>query len=137
MCNLFKYIWQLPQNLIGLFIYLLNTDNIREGEYNNIKYFLIKRGTFKCGVSLGNYIFLYDGYPVDEKTVKHEYGHHKQSVYLGPLYLIVVGIASAIFNNLWDRVFHKKWSAEKRYKWYYSRYPEKWADKLGKVNRFV
>jgi hypothetical protein len=26
---------------------------------------------------------------------------------------------------------HKKWSTERRQKWYYNRYPEKQADRLG------
>jgi hypothetical protein len=46
-----------------------------------------------------------------------------------------IGIPSAIFNNLRDRLFHKKWSSQQRYKWYYSRYPEAWADRLGEVQR--
>lgn len=93
---------------------------------------------FGCGVSLGDYIILdyksyypYRLYSSVRNTVKHEHGHQVQSRILGPLYLILVGISSAIFNNLWDRIAHRKWPAAKRTKWYYSRYPEKWADKLG------
>jgi hypothetical protein len=49
--------------------------------------------------------------------------------------VIVIGIPSAVFNNLWDRLVHKKWPSTDRLKWYYNRYPEKWADKLGGVTR--
>lgn len=81
-----------------------------------------------CGVSLGDFIiFEYDFY-FDEETVKHEHGHQIQSLIFGPLYLIVIGITSGVFNNLQSRIFKK--SKE----WYYSRFPENWADKLGKVD---
>jgi hypothetical protein len=53
---------------------------------------------------------------------------------LGWLYLPLVGLPS-IIGNIWDRLFHKKWSSDRREKWYYSRYPENWADKLGGVIR--
>jgi hypothetical protein len=52
------------------------------------------------------------------------------------LYLLAVGIPSGVFNNLWDRLFHRNWDAAKRHVWYYSRYAEKWADALGGVARF-
>lgn len=92
-----------------------------------------------CGVSLGKYIILdYKGYHKRHvpNTYNHEHGHQKQSLYLGPLYLIIVGLVSALCNNVWDRLFHRKWSSRKRNKWYYSRFPENWADKLGGVSRF-
>ena len=86
------------------------------------------------GFALGKYICLPDSYNLN-LTVPHEGGHTLQSEKLGWLYLPIVGISSAIFNNLWDRWFHKKWPGEKRYKWYYNRFPEKWADELGSVKR--
>jgi hypothetical protein len=86
------------------------------------------------GVSLGFYIFIDQGYSYP--TEEHELGHSIQSKWLGPLYLIVVGIKSAIFNNLRDRLFHGSWTNAKRYKWYYTSWPEgpserndKWWDK--------
>lgn len=91
-----------------------------------------------CGVSLGNYILLdvsYYNRDTLNLSVNHEHGHQKQSLYLGWFYLIFVGLVSALFNNIWDRLFHKYWSNKKRNKWYYNRYPEKWADRLGDVKR--
>ncbi|GHU24761.1 hypothetical protein FACS1894164_12160 [Spirochaetia bacterium] len=85
------------------------------------------------GVSLGEFILLANRY--NETTVKHEYGHTRQSLMLGPLYLLVIGIPSAVFNNLWDRLFHKKWTSADRSRWYYNRLPEKQADRLGGVVR--
>ena len=123
------WVWQFPQHLVALVIRAIlkpETYTI----YNSKRIYWVKHN---FGVSLGNYIFLNGKY--NTQTVKHEYGHSIQSEYLGFLYLIVVGIPSAIFNNLWDRLFHKKWPAEKRIQWYYNRYPEKWADELGDVKR--
>jgi hypothetical protein len=86
------------------------------------------------GVSLGELVFLPEEY--DTHTTKdHEYGHSIQSRYLGPLYLLVVGIPSMLCNNLWDRWFHRGWTNQQRINWYYKRFPERWADRLGGVNR--
>lgn len=139
MKNVLLWIWQLPQNLIGFFMTrypgATKVFNCNDGEQVKV-YFT--SNVFNCGVSLGNYIILdykiyYNKYCVT--TVNHEHGHQKQSRYLGWFYLIVVGISSAIFNNLWDRLFHKNWTSKERNTWYYNRFPEKWADRLGGVNR--
>ena len=94
---------------------------------------LITVNVLGWGVSLGWYVFMDQRY--EEKDWKHEFGHCIQSRRWGLFYLLTVGILSAIFNNLQDRLFHKSWDWEKRHKWYYSRYPEKQADKLGGVVR--
>lgn len=62
------------------------------------------------------------------RTKKHEYGHSRQSLYLGPLYLIVVGLPSIIWAGFVYNLVRKEIS-------YYDVYPENWADKLGGVNR--
>jgi hypothetical protein len=71
----------------------------------------------------------------NETTVRHELGHSLQSRYLGPLYLFVVGIPS-IYGNLVNRGKHRNWTASEKALWYYNRFPENWADKLGGVKRF-
>ena len=74
------------------------------------------------GVSLGYFIFLDTENEID---IHHEWGHQLQSLLLGPLYLLVIGLPSAIccgFN------LHKG----NNYKYY--NYPwEAWADKWGKI----
>lgn len=144
MIKFLLWIWQLPQNIIGFIIVNTSKTIVKITEIINNKYVDVyfTSNVFGCGVSLGNYIILdYDTYfgelntPWFLQTVKHEHGHQFQSEYLGWLYLPVVGITSALFNNLWDRLFHKKWSIRKRNTWYYNRFPENWADKLGKVKR--
>lgn len=137
-----KFIWQLPQSLLALI--LIGLSKRKETcnyfiDNKNIKVYFVDT-VFGCGVSLGNYILLdyksyYHSRNYIEKTIRHKYGHQKQSLYLGWLYLIVVGLVSAIFNNLWDRLFHKNWTIKQRNTWYYNRFPEKWADKLGEVER--
>ena len=135
MIKFLLFLGQLPQDLVGFFW----TRFIEKKDVNGITVYFGK--CFKCGVSLGDYIILDNGYKRTSfthllQTVKHEYGHSKQSRMLGFLYLFVVGIPS-ITGNIIDRLFHKNWSYAKSRKWYYSRYPEKWADKLGGVVRFT
>lgn len=117
-----KYLHQLPQNLIGVAICLLNKQKPTIGLH------IVEKGVFKCGVSLGDYILLDPIYKNSTITVKHEQGHQKQSLYFGWLYLILIGIPSAC-GNIVDRIWHKG------SKWYYNQPWEKWADKLGGVTR--
>lgn len=140
--NFILWIWQLPQNLVGLFLAATSREKMDFFIKKEPTKVYFSRLVFGSGVSLGNYIILdYHNYysrrytSYVKTTVRHEYGHTVQSKILGPLYLIFVGIISALFNNIWDRLFHKKWDYEKREKWYYNRYPENWADKLGGVIR--
>lgn len=134
-----RWIWQLPQNLIG---FLLTRKPKATVDYrmndNKVVKIYFTTNVFGCGVSLGDYIILDYGYYFKRNLLKvanHEHGHQKQSLLLGWLYLLIVGLSSAICNNLWDRLFHKNWSSKKSENWYYSRFPEKWADKLGGVKR--
>jgi hypothetical protein len=85
------------------------------------------------GVSLGRYIFVSTHY--QKPTVMHEYGHSIQSLWLGPLYLVFIGIPSLLFCYIWDRLFHNNWDMPQRIQWYYERPTEKSADKLGGVDR--
>lgn len=120
-----SYLWQLPQNIMGLFVVYFSkaTYNKVWGVYDTEKDF---------GVSLGKYVILYKYRGV--KTIKHEKGHQKQSLYFGWLYLLIIGLPSAL-GNLWDRIFHKKWTSYERERWYYNLPWEHWADKLGRVYR--
>jgi hypothetical protein len=136
------YFWQLPQHLFGLLLIRLlqaKKQGFQREPNGEVIWFweFERRGRFSrfiSGVSLGNYIILPQMSDLN-KIVPHEHGHSVQSLCLGPLYLLVVGIPSAVFNNLWDRVFHKNWADEKRQEWYYRRFPEKQADRLGGVKR--
>ena len=140
MKKIVLYLWQLPQHLLGLLLICLLDARRKLKRFDDglaVTYWKFDRkGWFSrrfSGVSLGIYILLHEN--DDEPTVRHEWGHSIQSLRWGPLYLLAVGVPSAVFNNLWDRLAHKNWASVQRIKWYYSRYPEKQADKLGGVAR--
>ena len=124
--DVFLFIWQLPQNLIGILwlnVHLVLFYGISHIKTINDTIHVYKLPT-NCGsVSLGKYIIV--GEYADETTIQHEYGHCKQSQYLGWLYLLVIGISSFVWCGIY------KWT-NKTYYWFYT---EKWADKLGNVKR--
>ena len=136
MLNVLLYLWQLPQNLLGLILRIFyKTDSKLKYKDKTIRVC----GLFPGGISLGNTIFV-KRYPFDKyywNSVKHEYGHSVQSKYLGWFYLIIIGLPSAL-GALWDTVFHTEksgWTVIKSYIWYFNLPWEKWADKLGGVER--
>ncbi len=122
--SILKYIWQLPQNIIALIYlgYLIAEKQIPAVEaYKGAKVYT----KYSSGsVTLGNYIFVSSR--ATENTIKHEWGHTRQSLLLGPLYLIIIGIPSI----LWAMT-HRTIAPDKSYNWFYT---EAWADKLGDVN---
>ena len=131
------YIWQLPQHIVALIFYLIVRNKKVYKRENGRIYISYSSPKFFPGASLGRYIFLINQLAVDENTNKHEYGHSRQSVMLGWLYLPFAGLLSA-GGNLYDRYFHTRergWSYAESYKWYYSQFIERWADKLGGVVR--
>lgn len=122
--------WCLPQTLIGL-VFKWVTKSYKIGfieEDKTYYYYFFKNGG---GISLGKYVFVYDSPNIEslKKGLHHELGHQKQSLILGPLYLLVIGLPSII----WCRCFGDY--RKKNKVSYYSFYPEKWADKLGGVKR--
>ena len=101
MKKILLFIWQLPQNLVALFIlFILNRKNERYSKkIENCTVWFVKRGVFKAGISLGNFIILNNLFDTSKvsskylsKTVKHEHGHQIQSMYTGPLYVLIIGI---------------------------------------------
>ena len=116
MKKLLLYLWQLPQNILGLILILFT----KAKKYTvNGKYWKAE-GKFNFGVCLGNYIVFqvidscYYQLPL-VTSIKHEEGHQKQSQYLGWFYLLIIGIPSFLF-NVFDRLFHNNWNIEKRMK---------------------
>ena len=79
------------------------------------------------GISLGMFIFLDDYY--DQDDIKHEYGHTLQSMLLGVFYLPIIGIASLYWNRFCSDTYLATYNG------YYKFWTERWADRLGKVNR--
>lgn len=123
-------IWQFPQHIIAYVIILINCKSIKlMVSKDGINHYLVDH-LFDNAISLGNYIFLDSDGNFSYKTIKHEFGHQKQSLILGPLYLIVIGLPS-IIGNIIDRIKHKYYDPD----FYYKQPWEAWADKLGGVVR--
>lgn len=132
-------VWTLPQILLGFFIWLFSY--IAKPHYmkrHKDKDGLIWYGTKKpnkvYGVSLGLFIFLYDDlYGDDFITHHHEFGHQIQSLILGWLYLLVIGIPSSFANVKWlSKIFYKRETHTYK-EYYHGIWCERWADKLGGV----
>lgn len=125
MKNFFKelltWIWCFPQMLVGAIVKAIyhgrKVDDHYEYDYNG------------GSISLGKYILLCKSHWNDETVLKHESGHRKQSYILGWLYLPIIGIPSII----WAGCF-KNYRAKNKIG-YYEFYTERWADKLGGVDR--
>ncbi len=124
-----RFIWELPQNVLGIIIYFLNKKKVYSiRKLDGRLYF--QNNNF--GISLGSFIFWMpiwqDNYSEVPIVLKHEFGHSFQSIYLGPLYLIIIGIPS-VARVIYAKLFYKV----KRNNWgnYYNGFPEKWADTLG------
>lgn len=124
MMEILKYFWQLPQ-LIAAFIYywyLKSKDEILDTCTCQGAIVFIKRKS--CGsVTLGSHIFLSPR--ATDTTVRHEWGHTRQSLILGPLYLIVIGIPSIIW-----AATHRAIAPDTSY---FDFFTEKWANKLGGI----
>lgn len=124
--------WEIPQTLLGLLLLLMTHGYGRKND--KLEYASVFWRVVKWGVSLGPIIILGKLYDINfdkEKEIqveKHEHGHTVQSMIFGPFYLLVIGLPSIFFNIL---TRFKVLSLNS----YYTRYPENWADKLGKVKR--
>ncbi len=129
----FLFIWELPQNLMGLMVYLIMKIKRLKVTTEQEKHRLFIETT-ETGVSLGWFIFWTqkgNRFPHLKNDCRmHEYGHARQSAMLGPVYLFVVGITSVA------RVLYRKWYLKKygqNWKNYFNGFPENWADRLGRV----
>lgn len=115
--NFILYIWQLPQNLLGILVKIFT-------KAKPIEY--VHYWKYNSGLSLGKYIFINKN--ASFNTVFHEEGHQKQSLYLGWLYLIIIGLPSIIWATLKTLGLFSNVS-------YYKFYTEAWADKLSNIKR--
>lgn len=130
--------WGLPQTLLGFFmlLYWLPRAKTRYMYHGAI----VTEWTAGGGISLGLFVFVSEKasrYMVNGRELTpeeskrgvlvHEYGHCIQSLMLGPLYLLAVGIPSWLWANL---PAMRKIRREKAVS-YYAVYPENWANHLG------
>lgn len=114
---LFLYVWQLPQNILGEILSVCYGAR-KACDYRDVR--LHYSPSIPGGISLGRHIILNEKYHNDECGKLHEWGHTRQSLMLGWLYLPVVGLPSIL------------WASRPR-RDYYSFWTERWADTLGGV----
>ncbi len=128
--------WGILQTALGFIVFLLHI-NDKHFSFNGA---VVTRWKSKSSVSLGMFLFvtdepyfyekLKDEYTKEElssRLLVHEYGHTIQSLILGPMYLIVMGIPSTLWGFLPS--CNKKRSQQKVS--YFSFFTERWANLLG------
>ncbi len=124
--------WGILQTLSGLVVFLIC---IRDKHYF-YHGAVVTEWKHGSSVSLGLFIFVsanpyYRGIPTKEETASrllvHEYGHTIQSLILGPLYLIVMGLPSIV----WASVPGLRKMRKKKQMSYFAFYTERWANHLG------
>lgn len=135
--DILLWIWQLPQNIVGLFLLLITGYDKKVIANNGNKIYFSSR--MSGGISLGKYSIISEYYIrkcktdkdiLDLDVSKHEaLGHGAQSRYLGPFYLPVVGLQSIIWAWMYGNIIPYTKNG------YYKFWTEKWADKLGGVER--
>lgn len=121
-----QFTWGLPQNLAGLAMLFKYRKCPKEWYHGAL---IIYHYEAWGGISLGMFIIMNGTKPADWKadTRIHEYGHTIQSLLLGPLYLLIIGIPSFIWCNTKRFIRLRK---EQNVS-YFSFYPERWANHLG------
>lgn len=97
--NFLRLLWELPQNLLGFILFQVYSLDCMcmEVPYGDVRILYSER--MKGGISLGRFIILPWRYRGDyskgsyiEMSHMHEWGHTRQSLYLGWLYLVVIGL---------------------------------------------
>lgn len=111
--------WGLFQSLPGLILMLSTRKNCRHYWYRGS---YVTHWKHPGGISLGMFIFI-----SNDSLLVHEYGHSIQSLILGPLYLLVIGLPSLLWANSHWCIRHR----QKNHLPYSFLYTERWADSLG------
>lgn len=127
---LLQWTWAIVQNIAGLALFCANASK----KHYRHKGALVTEWDYRRGsVGLGMFIFVSAPNGADraavEKIICHEYGHTLQSVILGPLFFIVIGLPSLIWCALPCFVKYRK-RKNVSYYWFYT---ERWANSLAKV----
>lgn len=130
--------WGCLQTLLGLFhflAYLRCPHNWYHGA-------VVTQWPNKASVSLGLFVFVTDDLPYYDRVAAsmtrpelarrllvHEYGHTIQSLVLGPLYLLVIGIPSTVW-GFWPALNRKRQQEELSY---FAFFTERWANVWGEA----
>ena len=107
--RVWQILWGFPQTLVGALLFLAHLRCQHFGFHGAI----VTVWPRPSSVSLGLFIFVTDtpfavnskGAPLPrneaaQRLLVHEYGHTIQSLILGPLYLLVIGIPSVLWGYL-------------------------------------
>ena len=105
---IWQWLWGILQSALGLIVFLFH---IRDKHYF-YHGAVITEWKSVSSVSLGMFVFVtnepffyeklkneYTAEELSERLLVHEYGHTIQSLILGPLYLIVIGIPSTLWGT--------------------------------------
>lgn len=127
--TIIHYTWALPQTLLGLIIRGFGRDDVTQWQ-NNPTIYAVK--WLKCSAfSLGRFIFIFPGWysseDIDDNFILHEFGHSKQSLILGWLYLPVIALPSL----MWHWRYYAGKPKKVSYYWFYT---ERWANKLAGID---
>ncbi|MDR2686588.1 MAG: hypothetical protein LBB75_02460 [Oscillospiraceae bacterium] len=135
---LLHWTWALSQNIVGgagCLLMSLSGKHRRENFHGAVVTYVDTKKNFG-GVSLGMFIFLNgrhskenpgDGWTHDSRI--HEFGHCVQSILLGPLYWVVVGLPSITWCSFPPLAKMHNTKATKHI--YYKLYCEGWANLWG------
>lgn len=116
--------WGAIQTCLGLFLFLYFRKAPHEIYYGAV----CTRWNLNGGISLGLFIFIpARGEAWCRQMAVHEYGHTWQSIILGPLYLMAVGIPSVIWSRS-EKCIEMRRDRKIPYSAFYT---ERWADSLG------
>lgn len=120
--------WCFPQSLLGaMLLFLLKIlGKVESIRHSASEVIIVESDWIFGGVSLGMYVFIANRRCSGQQKatlIRHELGHTRQSILLGPSYLLVIGIPSLIWGVLRANGFFKS----RPYSWMYT---EKWADRL-------
>ena len=134
LINFLRILWELPQCLLGFILFQVYSVGCHcmEAPYGDVRILYSER--MRGGISLGRFIILpwkyrYNSFSYVRDAISHEYGHTRQSLRLGWLYLVVIGLPSLLW--AWAHSTFKRLQEVD----YYSFYTEAWADRLGGVKR--
>lgn len=132
--NFLRVLWEFPQSLLGFILFQFYGVGCQcmEAPYGDVRILYSER--MRGGISLGRFIILpwkyrYNSSSYVRDTISHEYGHTRQSLYLGWLYIVVIGLPSLLW--AWA---HSTFKGLREVD-YYSFYTERWADDIGGVRR--
>ena len=117
------FIWQLPQNIVALVILPFVGKKKLLCTKRHAWCIFCRGMEYRGSISLGNFVLL----GTDRSTtIAHELGHVWDSHWMGPLYLIIIGLPSIIWAGF--DIYLKKGVS------YYSLYTERHANKHSHIH---